>query len=137
MADWFYAQGGQQFGPLNDQALINLLRQGSVQPTDLVWRDGMPNWAEARTVPEIAGALQQQPQQYQQPTYQQSPYQQPQYQSPQYPQGTPVPVGYYRAQPQGGREPAAQLSRAGDPLHALLLLALRHRRDRDGGAGEQ
>ncbi len=60
MADWFYAQNGQQYGPVTEDNLKALLRQGTVQPTDLVWTDGMGNWLEARTVPALASAAVQQ-----------------------------------------------------------------------------
>lgn len=89
MADWYYAQGGQQYGPISHANLSNLIAQGSVQPSDLVWRDGMANWLAVTSVSELAASIPQQSyavQQAPQPQYQQ-PYQQP--------------VGYYN--PQGAR----------------------------------
>jgi hypothetical protein len=51
MADeWYYAKNGQQLGPVSTAVLTEMAAQGQVQPTDLVWREGMPNWAPARTV---------------------------------------------------------------------------------------
>jgi hypothetical protein len=38
---WFYAKNGQQFGPLNAQALKQLADKGELSPSDLVWKEGM------------------------------------------------------------------------------------------------
>jgi uncharacterized RDD family membrane protein YckC len=55
--DWFYAQNNQQNGPVTIEALVNMLQQGHVQPTDLVWRDGMASWQPAGTVPELSAGI--------------------------------------------------------------------------------
>ena len=71
---WYYAKGSQQAGPVGFEQLVELARTGQVGPTDLVWRDGMPNWEPAGQVPgllaEPAGAYGT-PQQHhqQQPAY--------------------------------------------------------------------
>src|ERR1700689_5454871 len=54
--EWFYAQNNQQHGPVTAEALVSMLQQGHVQPGDLVWREGMPTWQPASTVPELAAA---------------------------------------------------------------------------------
>jgi hypothetical protein len=49
MADeWYYAQQGRQVGPVNTAYLSQLAASGQLQPTDLVWKEGMANWAPAR-----------------------------------------------------------------------------------------
>jgi hypothetical protein len=48
--EWYYAKNGQQMGPVSTEVLTRMATSGQVQPTDLVWREGMPNWAPARTV---------------------------------------------------------------------------------------
>jgi hypothetical protein len=53
MAQWFYASGGQQVGPVEEAELMRLMASGQVGPSDLVWKDGMPNWVSASTVPEL------------------------------------------------------------------------------------
>jgi hypothetical protein len=55
---WFLARDNQRYGPYAISQLIKLAEGGNVQPTDLVWAEGMPNWVEARTLPELfpAGA---------------------------------------------------------------------------------
>jgi hypothetical protein len=57
MADWFYAQGTTQQGPVALNSLIDLLRSGALTGNDLVWRDGMAQWTPAGQVPELAGAF--------------------------------------------------------------------------------
>lgn len=47
MSDWFYARHGQQFGPTDEASLRTMLGSGALLPTDLVWRDGMPQWQPA------------------------------------------------------------------------------------------
>ncbi len=51
--EWYYAKNGQQMGPVSTDVITRLAASGQVQPSDLVWRDGMPNWAPARTVRAI------------------------------------------------------------------------------------
>jgi uncharacterized RDD family membrane protein YckC len=41
---WFYADGGRQMGPVEENALDDLVRQGVVRDDTLVWREGMPSW---------------------------------------------------------------------------------------------
>src|SRR4051812_24873493 len=105
MADWYYAKGGSQVGPVSVDVLRQKIASGEVGAQDMVWRDGMANWQAATTVAELsgggggaapaAGGYAPQPQQYQQPQYQQPQY--PQQQYPQQPQ-----YGGYPQQPQVG-----------------------------------
>ena len=41
---WYYADGGQQVGPIEEAALDELVRQGTVRGDTLVWREGMASW---------------------------------------------------------------------------------------------
>ena len=89
--EWYYARGNQQQGPVALQALQDLLRTGQLQPNDLVWKQGMPNWVAASQVPEIYG----QPRQAAAPAAAAPPYAPPGYAAPgQYPaQAAPSPYG--------------------------------------------
>jgi GYF domain 2 len=49
-ADWFYSEGDQRRGPVTEDDLKRLVTEGRLQPSDLVWQDGMADWVEARTV---------------------------------------------------------------------------------------
>jgi len=55
---WYYAQDGQRKGPVSEDALRDMARDGALQPTDLVWREGMSEWAPAAQATgfEFAGA---------------------------------------------------------------------------------
>jgi hypothetical protein len=58
MAQWFYSTGGTQAGPVDSAGLKALAASGQLQPTDLVWRDGMADWVAASSV---SGLFTQQP----------------------------------------------------------------------------
>ena len=45
--EWFYAEQGQQKGPVTFEQLQALAGSGELKPTDLVWTNGMPQWAPA------------------------------------------------------------------------------------------
>jgi uncharacterized RDD family membrane protein YckC len=51
--EWFYAQDNRQLGPVTIEALVDMIRRGAVQPTDLVWTEHMPDWRAALNVPEL------------------------------------------------------------------------------------
>jgi len=54
-AMWYYTQGNSgQLGPVTEAEIRALLEQGKIKPTDLVWTDGMGEWAAARTRPEFS-----------------------------------------------------------------------------------
>ncbi len=56
-AEWFLARDGQQFGPLSDPELRKLVEFGHLKPTDLLWREGFPDWRPARILlPDGAGS---------------------------------------------------------------------------------
>jgi hypothetical protein len=47
MADWYYARGGDRRGPIALDELRALAARGELLHDDLVWRDGMAQWARA------------------------------------------------------------------------------------------
>lgn len=49
-ADWFYSKGDQRMGPVTEDDLKRLVGDGQLHANDLVWRDGMADWVEARSV---------------------------------------------------------------------------------------
>lgn len=51
--NWYYARGNDQFGPVTIDQLKSLIGTGQVQMADLVWTEGMAQWAAAQTVPEL------------------------------------------------------------------------------------
>jgi len=48
--NWYYAVGSQQQGPVTEDQLHALAKDGVVTGDTLVWRDGMANWQPYRTV---------------------------------------------------------------------------------------
>ena len=47
---WYLARDGQQFGPLSELELAKFIELGHLQPTDLLWREGFPDWRPALVV---------------------------------------------------------------------------------------
>lgn len=48
--DWYVIAGGQQVGPISAQQMRDMAASGQLQPTDTVWKEGMPNWVPAKSV---------------------------------------------------------------------------------------
>lgn len=44
---WYYARNDQQFGPVSAAELKRLAEDGKLSPDDLLWREGMDQWATA------------------------------------------------------------------------------------------
>lgn len=44
MAKWYYSINGAEQGPVEDEEMRAMLASGMVQPTTLIWRDGMDAW---------------------------------------------------------------------------------------------
>ena len=47
---WYIARNGQQYGPLSEAELGRFVELGHLQPTDLLWREGFPDWRPAMVV---------------------------------------------------------------------------------------
>ncbi len=52
--EWYYGKHGKQEGPVDLARLQEMLRTGQLAPNDLVWRQGMTEWAPASSVPELS-----------------------------------------------------------------------------------
>lgn len=50
MVEWHCSVGGQQYGPVGDDELRAWAAEGRLKPTDLVWTEGMAEWAPAGSV---------------------------------------------------------------------------------------
>ena len=53
MTIWYYIKDGDRQGPLGEEALRDLCLSGHVQPSTLVWRDGLAEWTEAQQCTEL------------------------------------------------------------------------------------
>ena len=51
---WYYSKNGTQLGPVEEGELRAKLAAGEISTTDLVWKDGMPDWQPAAKVAELA-----------------------------------------------------------------------------------
>jgi hypothetical protein len=57
MSEWHYTQNGQPAAaPVSMAELKQLAASGRLKPTDMVWKDGMPNWTQAGSIPELFAA---------------------------------------------------------------------------------
>ena len=54
---WYYAQHGQQIGPVSKEELQGLLRSQTLAVTVNVWTEGMPAWQQANLVPELISGV--------------------------------------------------------------------------------
>jgi len=50
---WYYRREDQQYGPVDRTYLQNQLDSGVIAATEIVWREGMPDWAPAHSVPGL------------------------------------------------------------------------------------
>jgi len=53
---WYYARNDQQFGPVSAVELKQLADAGRLSPDDLLWREGMDQWATAVNLRGLFGA---------------------------------------------------------------------------------
>lgn len=53
VSKWHVNRAGVTAGPVDESELRQLVSAGELARTDLVWREGMPNWVAAGTVPEL------------------------------------------------------------------------------------
>jgi hypothetical protein len=44
---WWYSKGERQFGPYSAAELREIAASGQIAPSDLLWKDGLPNWLRA------------------------------------------------------------------------------------------
>lgn len=57
MTSWWYAENGQQFGPIDESSLVQTFRAGKIGLQTLVWREGMAQWQNLATVPELRSLM--------------------------------------------------------------------------------
>src|SRR3954469_24941232 len=53
MSTWYYARGTERLGPVDVNEMRALAARGELDGDDLVWTDGMTDWAAARTRREL------------------------------------------------------------------------------------
>lgn len=50
---WHFARGQECLGPFSKDQLQKIYEAGQLKPETLVWKEGMPDWAPAKSVPEL------------------------------------------------------------------------------------
>lgn len=50
MVEWYYTKNGGQQGPIDGRELKEMARSGELKPRDLVWKEGMDDWAPASRI---------------------------------------------------------------------------------------
>jgi hypothetical protein len=61
MDQWFYVWHNQQTGPCSQEQLRALIESWQLRAQDMVWKQGMANWAPIHLVPELAQFLPREP----------------------------------------------------------------------------
>jgi len=51
--EWYHQSATQKFGPMTLETLSQAVRDGHVRKEDVVWHEGMSDWAPAGMVPEL------------------------------------------------------------------------------------
>ena len=54
--NWYYAEAGEQRGPITDAEMRDLAKAGAIRDGTLVWREGMANWQPYGQVKSPTGA---------------------------------------------------------------------------------
>jgi len=57
VADWYYARGNKQQGPVTLEALRALAGNRQLVATDMVWKNGTPDWKPAGELPDLSPAF--------------------------------------------------------------------------------
>jgi uncharacterized RDD family membrane protein YckC len=55
-ASWYYLEAGSQAGPVEEEAILGMIRSGRLPAGAQVWRDGMSDWQPWSSIPELASA---------------------------------------------------------------------------------
>ena len=53
MSEWYCNVGGTRYGPVSQEQVLSWIAEGRVKPDDLVWHEGMAEWAPASAVPGL------------------------------------------------------------------------------------
>ncbi len=48
--EWYFKEGAESMGPVSPAALKQLAESGRITPETLIWKDGLPHWAPAKSV---------------------------------------------------------------------------------------
>ncbi len=111
---WYYLEAGSQAGPVDQEAIVAMIRASRLAAGALVWKAGMPGWQPWNTIPELASLA---------PPAAQPPAP-PSYGQPAYGQPTPGQPAYGHGQPAYGQPYGQQLVYPKAPLGARFAAHL-------------
>lgn len=57
MNTWYYVQGSDRVGPVDESAIADLLNDGTLNEDSYVWTKGFENWAKVNTVQALSSYL--------------------------------------------------------------------------------
>ena len=57
MSQWHCSIGGQKYGPISEADVKQWIAEGRLSSLDLVWTDGMAEWASVSQVPSLSGGV--------------------------------------------------------------------------------
>lgn len=103
--DWYYVDDGQSNGPHRTEDMKSLILVDRIDPTTLVWREGLENWHSIRDVPELAAFLFSSPPPIQAPSTSKGSKRSPEPSSRELPRGGAKPIQPWsiRARPEENR----------------------------------
>ncbi|MGF1577768.1 MAG: DUF4339 domain-containing protein [Gemmataceae bacterium] len=52
---WYYTNNRRKHGPVSFNEIQSLVRNGTLNPTDLIWQEGMPDWVQVQACQELIG----------------------------------------------------------------------------------
>lgn len=55
---YFVNMNGQQYGPCDSNALVQMIQSGQINAQTMVWSNGMPAWVPISSVPAFANLFQ-------------------------------------------------------------------------------
>jgi hypothetical protein len=44
LIEWYYAEAGERKGPVSEDQLRQMVAEGRLKATDMIWKNGIPNW---------------------------------------------------------------------------------------------
>ena len=53
MTSWYYVQGTERMGPVEEKELHNIFIAGTIVPESYVWTKGFANWEKLQDVTEL------------------------------------------------------------------------------------
>jgi len=52
-SQWFYIKNEKEIGPVSSSDLLTLSKSGKLEPTDLVWKEGLEKWVSAKNIKDL------------------------------------------------------------------------------------